>query len=394
MGCEMSQKSRYEFLLVARGRYEGRGRQGRSRLLDEVCDVCGVSRKHAIKLMGGQMGLGAPGSRRGGPRRRYGPEEARVLKAIWFAAEQPCGKRLAAALGLWLPHYEARHGRLEAGLRDRLLAMSPASIDRLLKPCRVAAGKRARCGTRPGTLLRSQIPVLVEHRDIEAPGWIEADSVAHCGESTAGDHVWSLTFTDVLTQWTENRACFNKGQHAVCGRVAAMEAKLPFPILGFDCDNGSEFLNHHLVAFFHRRPRKVAFTRSRPYRKNDNARVEQKNWTHVRQLLGYGRLADPRQAELLDALYRELWNPWRNFFCPAMRLVEKRRQGSKILRRYDRPKTPFERLKASGKAEASKIAKLQAQMDRLDPFEMKRQIESRLKAILRWTPGHHTKLAA
>ena len=187
--------------------------------------------------------------------------------------------------------------------------------------------------------------------------------MAHCGDSTAGDHVWSLTFTDVLTQWTENRACFNKGQHAVCQRVAAVEAELPFPILGFDCDNGSEFLNHHLVAYFHARPRKVAFTRSRPYRKNDNARVEQKNWTHVRQLVGYGRLGDPRQAEMLDALYRQLWNPWRNFFCPAMRLIEKRREGSRILRRYDRPQTPFERLKASGKIEPAKIAELQRQMD-------------------------------
>jgi len=394
MGCEMSQESRYEFLLVARRRYAGRGRQGRGRLLDEVCAICGVSRKHAIKLMRGQMGLGAPGSRRGGPRRRYGPEETAVLKAIWLAAEQPCGKRLAAALRLWLPHYEARKGRLDGGLRDRLLAMSPASIDRLLKPCRVAAGKRARCGTRPGTLLRSQIPVLVEHRDIDSPGWIEADSVAHCGDSTAGDHVWSLTFTDVLSQWTENRACFNRGQYLVCQRVAAMEADLPFPILGFDCDNGGEFLNHHLVAHFHGRERKVAFTRSRPYRKNDNPRVEQKNWTHVRQLVGYGRLGDPRQAELLDALYRQLWNPWRNFFCPAMRLVEKRREGSKTLRRYDRPQTPFERLKASGKIEPAKIAELGRQMDRLDPFELKAQIESRLKAILRWGPNRQTRIAA
>jgi hypothetical protein len=218
--------------------------------------------------------------------------------------------------------------------------------------------------------------------------------VAHCGESASGDYVWSLTFTDVLSQWTENRACFNKGGHAVCARVASMEAGLPFPILGFDCDNGSEFLNHHLVAHFLGRPRKVAFTRSRPYRKNDNPRVEQKNWTHVRQLVGYGRLEDPRQAEMLDALYRELWNPWRNFFSPAMRLVEKRREGSKTHRRYDKPQTPFDRLKASGKVQAAKIAALQRQMDALDPFDVKQQIESRLRALLRWSPAHGSKLAA
>jgi hypothetical protein len=180
-------------------------------------------------------------------------------------------------------------------------------MDRLLRPCRVSLGSRGRCGTRPGTLLRQQIPIRTEHWDVSGPGWLEADTVAHCGESMAGDFCWSVTLTDVHTQWTETRAIWNRGQHAVQQRIAEIEAALPFAILGFDCDNGGEFINWHLSDYFRLRKSAVAFTRSRAYRKNDNARVEQKNWTHVRQLVGYDRLGEPAQAELLNDLYVQEW---------------------------------------------------------------------------------------
>jgi len=163
-------------------------------------------------------------------------------------------------------------------------------------------GSRARCGTRPGTLLRSQIPVRTEHWDVSVPGYIEADTVAHCGESMAGEFCWTVTATDVHTQWTESRAVWNRSQPQIQQRIAQMEDALPFAILGFDTDNGSEFINWHLFSYFQKRPRPVRFTRSRAYRKNDNARVEQKNWTHVRQLIGYGRLKGEQVAESLNDL--------------------------------------------------------------------------------------------
>ncbi len=166
----------------------------------------------------------------------------------------------------------------------------------------MALGSRGRCGTRPGTLLRRQIPIRTDHWEVQGPGFIEADTVVHCGMSMAGEFCWSITATDVHTQWTETRAVPNRGQAAVAERIAQIEAALPFPILGFDTDNGGEFLNWHLVDYFGKRPRPVRFTRSRAYRKNDNARVEQKNWTHVRQLVGYGRLEGSEVATLLDAL--------------------------------------------------------------------------------------------
>jgi len=364
-----------------RERYQGRGREGRSRLIDELCELCGYERKHAIKVLNGKLPVVGGKARRGGPRRQYGEEERSILKDIWLAAEQPCGKRLKAVVPLWLPYYEARQGDLEKAVRERVLRLSAATIDRLLQPCRVAQGSRGRCGTRPGTLLRREIPIRTEHWDVQGPGWLEADTVAHCGESMEGDFCWSLTLTDVHTQWTETRAIWNKGQHAVHQRVAEIEKALAFPILGFDSDNGGEFLNWHLARYFLTRESPVAFTRSRPYRKNDNARVEQKNWTHVRQLVGYDRLGEPRQAERLNELYVKEWVPFRNFFCPVMKHLRTEVEGSRKKRIYDEPKTPFDRLKACAGVDPREIEGLERLKARLDPFQLKKRIERRLRAV-------------
>src|SRR5262245_28366620 len=173
----MSARSRKELLKEARARYRFRGKEGRSRLLDEVCALCGYERKYAIKVLGGKRPIVGSGvRRRGGSPARYGVAEREVIKAIWLKAEQPCGERLKAALKWWLPHYEKRHGALNEALRSRVLAASAATIDRLLAPCRVSLGSRGRCGTRPGTLLRSQIPIRTEHWDVKGPGFIEADT--------------------------------------------------------------------------------------------------------------------------------------------------------------------------------------------------------------------------
>jgi len=364
-----------------RERYRGRGREGRSRLIDELCELCGYDRKHAIKILNGRLPVVGGKPRRGGPRRQYGAQERSILKEIWLAAEQPCGRRLKAAIPLWLPHYESRQGVLEEPLRERVLRLSAATIDRLLKPCRVAQGSRGRCGTRPGALLRKEIPIRTEHWDVEGPGWLEADTVAHCGESMEGDFCWSVTLTDVHTQWTETRAIWNKGQHAVRQRIVEVEKALAFPILGFDSDNGGEFLNWHLAHYFLKRETPVAFTRSRPYRKNDNARVEQKNWTHVRQLVGYDRLGAPRQAELLNELYVKEWVPFRNFFCPVMKHLRTEVEGSRKKRVYDQPKTPFDRLKACIGVDPREIERLERLKAGLDPFELKKRIERRLRAV-------------
>lgn len=189
--------------------------------------------------------------------------------------------------------------------------------------------------------------------------------------------------TDVHTQWTETRAIWNRGQYAVQQRIAEIEATLPFAILGFDCDNGGEFINWHLNDYFRLRKTAVAFTRSRAYRKNDNARVEQKNWTHVRQLVGYGRLGEPIQAELLNELYVREWNLFRNFFCPVMKHLRTEVEGSRKKRIYDKAATPFERLNACGTISPEQIARLEALQKTLQPFAMKRRIEKQLRRLLK-----------
>jgi hypothetical protein len=380
----MSAKSREEVLAQARARYEKRGKQGRSQLLDEICALCGYERKYASKVLAGKRPIiGSEQKRRGGSKAVYGAKEREVLRAIWLAAEQPCGKRLKAALELWLPHYERRKGRLPRAVRLKLQKISAATIDRLLRPCRVALGSRGRCGTRPGTLLRSQIPIRTEHWDVKGPGFIEADTVAHCGESMAGEFCWTITATDVFTQWTEARAVPNRSQLAVVAQIAQIEIALPFSILGFDTDNGGEFLNWHLFHYFGKRIKPVAFTRSRAYRKNDNAHVEQKNWTHVRQLIGYGRLEGAEVAQLLNDLYCQEWRWFRNFFCPVMKHLRTDLQGSRKRRIYDQPTTPFARLKATAGVDRAQIAELEKLLSKLDPFALKETIERKLRVILR-----------
>ncbi len=243
----MSRTLKRAYLRNIRVRYQGAGRREKGRILDEFCVFCGYGRKYAIRLLNGSRGSQGKGA---GRKRRYGGEETEVLKEIWRAAEQMCSKRLKEALPIWLPYYEEEYGKLRREVREKVLRLSPATIDRLLKPTRAQVGKRGLCGTKPGTLLRNQIPVRTEHWDLTRPGYLEADTVAHCGNSMAGNFVWSVTLIDIWSGWTENRAIWNRGAEGVLRRVEEVEAALVFPILGFDCDNGSEFLNHHLLRYF------------------------------------------------------------------------------------------------------------------------------------------------
>jgi hypothetical protein len=379
----LSMRSKKEYLQKMRWRYaRAQGRRYKSRLIEELVALCEYSRKHAISLLNRRA---APRLlKRSGPRPIYPPEQVRlVLKRIWFGSDQLCGKRLKAALPEWLPHYEKEYGLLSLPLKEKLESISAATIDRLLAPVRAKARAKGRGGTKPGRWLKNQIPLQSGQWDERRPGFMEADTVAHCGKSLEGDFLWSLCFTDLATGWTELRAVWNKGSHGVMDAVREMEPKLPFAILGFDCDNGSEFLNHHLWRYFARRKEPVQFTRSRPYHKNENAHVEQKNWTHVRCLLGYDRLEKEELLGPLNALYRDVWALYHNHFCPSMKLKEKSRQGARQIKRHDAPKTPYQRLLESGALEEQKCAALQQQHARLNPFALKRQIEAGLREIQR-----------
>jgi len=240
----MSKELKKDWLPKLRARYALRNREGKTRMLDELCDDYQYERKYAIKLLSG--GLAPPTGRvHPGPERRYGEIQS-VVQYIWLQAEQPCGKRLVPILRQWLPYYERRFERLSRGHRKLMDQISAATLDRLLAPARAEHVSRGRGGTKPGSLLRSEIPIRTGTWDLSRPGYLEADSVAHCGGSLLGDFIWSLTYTDILSGWTEGGAVWNKGAAGVLAATREVEARLPFALLGFDSDNGGEFLNHHL----------------------------------------------------------------------------------------------------------------------------------------------------
>ncbi len=377
----MSKELKKDWLPKLQGRYARRNREGKSRMLDELCDDYEYERKYAIKLLSGGL-VAAVGKAHPGPERRYGEIEP-VVQYIWLKAEQPCGKRLVPILRQWLPYYERRFERLSPGHRRLVSQISAATLDRLLAPARAKHVGRGRCGTKPGSLLRSEIPIRTGTWDLSQPGYLEADSVAHCGASLAGNFIWSLTYTDILSGWTEGGAVWNKGATGVLAATREVEERLPFALLGFDSDNGGEFLNHHLHSYMRDRSSAVEFTRSRPYHSDDNAHVEQKNWTWARQLLGYGRLEDPEMVEPISALYREVWAPWQNFFLPCLKLKEKWRQGSHWRKRYELPKTAYHRLCAPGMLALQERRRLRDRYESLDPFTLKDELETKLKQILK-----------
>lgn len=374
----MSQHTKTELLEHWRPRYRRSGRPRKQHILDEFCALTGASRKHAIKLLNGQAGC-----RQRPPGRKpiYTAEVVEPLKQIWFCSDQLCSKLLRAALPEWLGFYEQRFGRLDGSVRQRLLQVSPAQIDRLLAPYRVQTERWRRRSPTPSTLIRTQVPIRSGPWEVDQPGYLEVDSVAHCGGSMAGDFIWSVIYTDICSGWTAMRASWNRGQHAILEQTRDMETHLAFPLLGFDSDNGGEFLNAHLHRYLTGRRYPVRVTRSRPYHKNDNAHVEQKNYTHVRQLLGYDRLEDPHLVAAINDLYRNAWEPFHNFFRPCMKLVSKERIGSRYRKRYDQPRTPYQRLLDSGHLTREQEEQLRRRKQQLDPFDLKSKIEDKLAAL-------------
>jgi hypothetical protein len=293
----------------------------------------------------------------------------------------PCSKRLKVILPLWLPGYVEYFGELSPDVISALLKVSPSTIDRLLKPIRIQYNKRGRATTKPGTLLRKQIPIKTNQWDEFRPGFLEADTVAHCGDSTAGMYVNTVDFVDIATGWTEQRAVWGKGEAGVLEQIKDIENTLPFPILGFDCDNGGEFLNYHLQRHFTERKQPVQFTRSRAYHKDDNAHIEQKNWTHVRQWLGYDRLGTPDVVAPLNNLYTKEWRLFHNFFCPSVKLIAKKRIGSKTIKHHDSPKTPYQRIMESPNIQESVKRSLTKHLDKLNPFLLRIIMDKKLKHI-------------
>ena len=378
----MSSRSKREYLEAIYLRYKRASRKDKAIILDEFCTTCGYHRKHAIRLLKKFTRFIKPKKRKRGRTPLYSKEViVKPLKKIWLSANLPCSKRLKAVLPLWLPGYVQEYGSLPTEVTEALIAISPATIDRLLKPVRVKYKGRGRSTTKPGTLLRKQIPIKTNQWDESRPGFLEADTVAHCGTSMAGMFAFTIDCVDIATGWTEQRAVWGKGETDVLAQIKDIEVSLPFPLLGFDSDNGREFLNYHLLRHFTERQQRVQFTRSRAYHKDDNAHVEQKNWTHVRQWLGYHRFDIPEIVPLINKLYKTEWRLFHNFFCPSVKLIAKQRIASKTIKRYDNPKTPYQRVMDSPDIDPSIKKKLTTLFKTLNPFHLRKAMEDKLKKI-------------
>jgi hypothetical protein len=300
------------------------------------------------------------------------------LKAIWLASGQPCGKRLVAMLPEWVPAYEVDHRALSGEVRAVLLRASARTLDRLLHPLRCGLNRRG--GTRPGSLLKQSIPLRGPWTE-EGPGWVEMDTVALCGGRLDDLHAWMLDVVDIRTDWTELRALANRGQHCTLEQIRDIEAHLPFKLRGADSDNGGEFINHHLVDYFRDRPEPVCFTRSRPYHKNDNAHVEQRNWTHVRQHFGYERYDNPEVIPLLNALCTGPLGQMHNHFLCAQKLAGKVRREGKVQRRYGPAQSAYARVLAAPEVTLETKQRLQAEHSQLNPFQLAREIERQQRVI-------------
>lgn len=373
-----------------RHRYKRASRESKGKLLTELCDLYGYNRKYLLQFF--NYLTGKKYLRRGAKVKYKSTDDLLVpLKRLWLASDQMCSKRLKEAIPIWLPFYEESYGSLPEEIKQKLMEMSTGTMDQLLKPHRARYKRRGLSGTKPGYLLKNQIAIKTDHWDVAKPGFMEADTVAHCGNSIAGEYVWSITLTDILTCWTENRATWCKGEAGIVEQIKDVEKSLPFALLGFDCDNGSEFLNWHLMSYLQKdRKQPIQFTRSRPYRKNDNAHVEQKNWTHVRHLFGYDRFDKPILVSLMNDLYKNEWCLYQNYFVPTQKLLSKEKINSKYRRKYDKAKTPYQRLLKSGNISQEKKMELSLIYSQLNPFELKKTIEKKLRKIFQYVSFNKT----
>jgi transposase InsO family protein len=376
----MGGKSKWDYLKAIYNRYKKVSKENRARILDEFCEVCGYNRKYAIRLLNGAAPEKPKRREISSRKPKYGSKVVTVMTAIWEAAGYPCSVRLKALLPLWLPWAIKRYGIAKQTETD-LLTISPATMDRRLAQKKLKLKKRLYGRTKPGTLLKHHIPIKTDSWNVTTPGFTETDLVSHSGNSASGEFCYSLNVTDIHTTWVETRVVMGKSQIAVLDAMKAIEQVLPFKLLRIDSDNGSEFINHHLKAFCDQN--KIQFTRGRPYKKDDNAHIEQKNYTHVRKILGYQRY-DSRPAQAaINELYEKELTILQNLFLPSMKLKEKSRVGSKFKRRYEAAKTPLERLAVCPQADSHKVHELTALRDQTDPFELAKRIDEKLERIYR-----------
>lgn len=371
-----------DYLKQIHHRYQKSNNTNKTKILDEFCKVCGYVRKYAIRKLNSPLPddhtppTATPRIRK----KKYLKETISMLEIIWKATDYLCSVRLYAAIPIWLPHLKDQY-HLSDTVKKQLLSVSPSTIDRSLKDKKLKLKRKLYGSTKPGSLLKQQIPVKTDRWDTKEPGFTETDLVSHSGNCAEDNFIHSCNMTDIHTTWTETRAIMNKGQHATLDAIKDIQTELPFKLKGIDSDNGSEFINHHLLKYC--LDHNIQFTRSRPYKKDDNAHIEQKNWTHVRKIFGYLRYDSEEALAAMNDLYRNELKLLQNLFLPSQKLLRKIRKGSRYIRIYDTPQTPLQRLSASKSKNIVKwkLKRFNQLFVSLNPFVLSTVIDHKIKAI-------------
>jgi len=362
-------------------RYDKADKLGKTKILDEFMANCGYkNRKYAIRILNAPPAEKNKITRKHPGHTLYQPKTIDIAEAIWKAAGYLCGTRLKEAISLWLPSARKRF-QVTPQIEKELRSISSRQLDNRLAERKKQFKKKIYGVTRPGYLLKAMIPIRTSNWDIKLPGFLEIDLVAHCGNSNEGQYIYTLDATDIQTGWVERVAVMGKGKTGVLNGVFDIKHNLPVRLRGIDSDNGDEFINYQLLDFCKKSRPPIAFTRGRAYKKNDNAYIEQKNRTHVRQIFGWDRYESQGALEAMNDLYDNELRLWQNLFQPSMKLKEKTQVGSKWIRKYDQPKTPLQRIIESGKYNKVKVKKLKDLVETIDPFELSRAVDQKLEKI-------------
>lgn len=376
----MSLKSRKELVRKAKGRYLKVDKSQKVVILDELSKNTGLSRNYLTQILSAKIDLTCKNPINRKRHEKYDATDIFYLTKIWRIFDYPCGQRFEPMLPEYIEVLEKfKELIIPTSIKERLCKIKSATIDRRLEKFRTFRHSKVFSTTKPGSLLKKQIPIKTSSWDETRLGYGELDTVAHCGASASGEFIFTLTYTDIASQWTISEAVMGKGQKGIKLALENIAKRLPFPLKGIDPDNGSEFINWQL--YNHCLANNIEFTRGRPYAKNDNAHIEQKNYTHVRKLMGYGRMDKECQLQKMNDLYWNEQDFYKNFFLSNKKLIEKKRVNTKIVKKYDRARTPYQRLMENVEFPKSEKVKLKMIYDKLNPAEIKRSLDKKISKI-------------
>ena len=376
----MSKMSKREYLIEMKKKYWKAGKKDKTRLLNDFCDFAGYNRKYALSLLNGPL---PQKWKRYKPREKiYDQPVIEALLILWRAANEICGERFHSFIPELLDKLiDCQELEVSEEVKEKLLKISLGTVKRIIRKTKRRSKIKIGGTTKPGSLLKKQIAIRCGRWEETDPGWCETDTVAHCGDYVSGEFIYSLNVVDICSGWSEQAAIWGKGERATREQMDTIRKRLPFPLLGLDPDNGSEFINWQMHRYC--RKNNITLTRSRPYHKNDNAHIEQKNWTAIRQLVGYARLEKKKQQQILNDLYGDSWRLYLNFFQPTLKLKEKIRntETGKTRKKYFEARTPYQRLMNHPKISKEQKAVLFSVYQTLNPIKLQKEIKQKLELI-------------